>query len=69
MAKLNQFCRRTIFFDLLSSQESRSECSKCNFDEVRVTLALVKILVQVASAGRGLKALAGKIAVITPYKA
>jgi len=69
MAKLHEFTRRTVFFDLDSSHESKSGQSKCNHDEVKVTLALVKCIIQVSSSGRGLKALAGKIAIITPYKA
>jgi ATP-dependent RNA/DNA helicase IGHMBP2 len=69
ITKLTEATRRSVFFDLVTSVEQKSERSKCNNDEVKLTLALVKYIVSTASAGRGLRALAGKVAVITPYKA
>lgn len=38
-------------------------------DEVVFTLNLVKFIMQACTGGRGFRALAGKIAVVTPYKA
>ena len=69
MSRLSQFIRRNVFFDLCNSRESASERSRCNMDEVRFTLNLIKFIVQAASGGHGFRALAGKIAVVTPYKA
>ena len=44
--------------------------SRLNMDEIRFTLALVKFIHNAAGCGRTFaKSLAGKIAIITPYKA
>ena len=69
MSRLSQVIRRNVFFDLCTSKESTSERSRCNMDEVNFTLNLVKFIMQASTGGRGFRALAGKIAVVTPYKA
>jgi len=69
MTNLAKLARRVAFFDLLRSRESVSDKSKINNDETKFTLALVKCITLIASPVRGFRALAGKIAVVTPYKA
>lgn len=69
MSKLSQVLRRTSFFDLINSSETKQEMSRCNPSEVKFTLALVKCIQLVCCGGRSFKPLVGKIAVVTPYKA
>ena len=69
MARLARVMRRCVFFDLCNSRESALERSRCNQDEVKFTLNLVKYIVLAATSGRGFRDLAGKIGVVTPYKA
>lgn len=69
MAKLSDVVRRTAFFDLVNSSESKLEMSRCNHDEVKFTLSLVKCIKLICCGDRAFKPLTGKIAVVTPYKA
>jgi superfamily I DNA and/or RNA helicase len=43
--------------------------SRCNPDEVKFTLALVKCIKQICCDEKSFRSLIGKIAIITPYKA
>ena len=61
--------RRCVFFDLPNTQESVESRSKCNYDECEFTLTLIKTICAICGVKQGLGQLAGKIAVITPYKA
>ena len=69
MSRLARVMRRSVFFDLCNSRESALERSRCNLDEVNFTLNLVKYIVLAATGGRHFRALAGKIGIVTPYKA
>ena len=70
MTALSKIIRRSVFFDLCKSREIQQNMSRMNMDEIRFTLALVKFIHNAAGCGRSFaKSLAGKIAIITPYKA
>jgi len=69
MTKLADEARRTVFFDLTNSTESKQEMSRCNPDEVKFTLALVKCIKLICCQDKSFKPLTGKIAIVTPYKA
>ena len=70
MQTLSQSIRRSVFFDLCRSREAVNNMSKMNMDEIKFTLNLVRFILKKAGQGRPFsKCLAGKIAVVTPYKA
>ena len=70
MHTLSTLMRRSIFFDILSSQEEVRNLSRQNVEETRFTLCLVQFIYQTVCRGQSFsRCLAGKIAVITPYKA
>jgi hypothetical protein len=70
LTKLARTRHRTIFFDMLNpgARETSSNSSKSNLQEVQMTIALIKHLMEVAGNGK-LEPLSGKIGIVTPYKA
>ena len=67
---LNGVIRRSVFFDLRRSREVSQSQSRMNPDEIRFTLSLVRFIAMSIDKGRSFhKSLAGKIAIVAPYKA
>lgn len=58
-----------LFFDIGDSRETVDDKSKCNHDEAELTRQLVEFIAFNSSQTGSLKAIAGQIGVITPYKA
>ena len=70
MQSLSHSMRRSVFFDLVRSRETNENQSRVNRDEIKFTLNLVQCIVKIVGKGRSFhSSLAGKIAVVTPYKA
>mmetsp|Transcript_1814 Transcript_1814/g.2599 ORF Transcript_1814/g.2599 Transcript_1814/m.2599 type:complete len:199 (+) Transcript_1814:2964-3560(+) len=70
MQALSAVVRRSVFFDLCRAKETMQNSSRVNMDEIRFTLNLVRFIALTVGKGRSFhQSLAGKIAVITPYKA
>ena len=70
MKALSAVIRRSVFFDLQLSRENAQNSSKLNMDEIRFTMNLVRFIFKVSREGRSYaQSLAGKIAIVTPYKA
>ena len=55
---------RIVFFDLLNSQESKSDTSKTNLDEAIFTAQLIELI----NGGSSSFELKSKLGVISPYK-
>jgi len=70
LTKLANVRHRTIFFDMVhqNAREQESHSSKSNLSEVKMTICLLKHIMEVAGNGR-LEPLSGKIGIVTPYKA
>lgn len=62
------FKTRLIFFDIKDSRETTDDRSKCNMDEAEFTKQLVEFIAFNSTKTGTLKAIAGSIGVITPYK-
>ena len=69
LERIQKTMRRSIFFDLQSSSEQTLTRSRFNPDEITFTLNLVKTIVNLANTRRGMLGMAGRIGIITPYKA
>lgn len=63
------FTNRVIFFDIQNSEEVYDNKSKCNYEEADFTKILVDFIARKSSLQGTLKYMAGKIGVISPYKA
>ena len=63
------FKSRMVFIDVQDTMETNNGMSKCNKYEAEFTKRLVEVLATLSTSQRGLKALAGSIGVISPYKA
>lgn len=57
-----------IFFDIKDSREISDDRSKCNLDEAEFTKQLVEFIAFNSTNSGTLKAIAGSIGVISPYK-
>ena len=63
------FKNRLIFFDIKDSKESTDDRSKSNTDEAEFTRQLIEFIAFNSTNSGTLKAIAGSIGVISPYKA
>ena len=68
LTALSELNSRSVFFDLVISQENTVDFSKFNENECQLTFMLIQCITEQVGIA-GFRALKKKIGIITPYKA